>query len=215
MNESFLPPSAGQDAAAWIAQARSLVYCTLALVFDAEDRDGLKELSASPEVRQAFEVLCGEEGRKLLESANAFDRFEYTSLFIGPGRVGASPWESSYRSKDGLIMGRTTLSVAESYRSAGYESVGHGHVPDDHIATELFFMASLCKDEGTETKQLSFLDSHLGTWVGDFARQVGQADASGTYAAAATVAADFIEHDKLLVAELIAAQASRQKGDVQ
>lgn len=214
MTGSFLPPSAVQDKAAWIAQARSLVYCTLALMFDSEGGDRLRELSTSSEVRQAFEVLCGEEGCGLLGLTSAFDRFEYASLFVGPGRVGASPWESSYRSKDGLVMGRTTLSVAESYRSAGYESMGHGHVPDDHIATELFFMASLCKDEGTEEKQLAFLDTHLGTWTGDFARQVGQADATGAYAAAAAVVADFVRRDKSLVAELIATRTPWQKGDI-
>lgn len=211
MEGSSLPTSIERDARVWIAQARSLVYCVLALVFDAEGGDGLEALSTSPEVRESFEVLCGEEGRRLLESVGDLDRFEYAALFIGPGRAGASPWESSYRSKDGLVMGRTTLSVAESYRAAGYESIGHGRVPDDHIAAELFFMASLCRDEGTEAEQLSFLEGHLGMWVGDFADRVKQADASSVYAAAAAIVADFVGRDKNLVAELVAALPLHQK----
>ena len=214
MDESFPSISIEKGKRDWIAQARSLVYSTLAAVFDAEREDGLEMISASPEAMQAFDVLCGKEGRRLLESMKSLDRFEYASLFIGPGRVGASPWESGYRSKDGLVMGRTTLSVAESYRAAGYKSAGHGRIPDDHIATELLFMASLCRDEGTEATQLSFLENHLGIWIGDFADRVRRADASGAYAAAATVAADFVRCDKRLIAELIAALPSHQKGNL-
>lgn len=112
-------------------------------------------------------------------------------------------------------MGRTALSVAESYRAAGYKSAGHGRIPDDHIATELLFMTSLCRDKGTGVTQLSFLENHLSIWmIDDFADRVRRADASGAYATAAMVAADLVRCDKKLIAELIASPPSPQKGDL-
>lgn len=89
---------------------------------------------------QTFDVLCGKEGCRVLESMKSLDRFEYTSL---------------------------------------------------------------CRDEGTEATQLSFLENHLGIWIDDFADRVRRADASGAYAAAATVAADFVRCDKKFIAKLI------------
>lgn len=68
---------------------------------------------------------------------------------------------------------------------------------------------------GTEATQLSFLENHLGIWIDDFADRVRRANASGAYAAAATVAADFVRCDKKLIAKLIASPPSPRKGDLQ
>ena len=102
----------------------------------------------SPEMKE-FAALCVE-----LQAALAFDAKatslanDYTRLFIGPGKLPASPWESVYVCGEELIFQQSTLDVRAAYHAAGFTAAGYPHVPDDHIATELAFMAALCNEAG-------------------------------------------------------------------
>lgn len=110
---------------------------------------------------------------------------EYASLFEGPGRVGAAPWESVHLSATGLTFQEETLAVRHWYRRFGLESLKIHNEPDDHIGLELSFLAHLINRTGAAIgeddwaavehyvdAQRQFLAEHLGRWIGRWARQV-------------------------------------------
>lgn len=68
---------------------------------------------------------------------------DHMALFIGPGHVPASPYESVHRSVEGLLFDEQTLQVREWYHRFGLTAPREGREPDDHIALELEFVAAL------------------------------------------------------------------------
>ncbi len=68
---------------------------------------------------------------------------EYTRLYVGPGRMVAYPWESTYNGKENLLFQESTLRVRQFYRKYGYLPQEYPHVADDHIALEMHFMSKL------------------------------------------------------------------------
>lgn len=68
---------------------------------------------------------------------------DHMQLFVGPGHVPASPYESVHRSQEGLLFDEQTLQVREWYHRFGLNAPREGREPDDHIALELEFVAAL------------------------------------------------------------------------
>lgn len=103
--------------------------------------------------------------------------YEYHRLFIGPGKLQAPPFESSYRNPEGLVMQKETLAVRRFYHQAGLAVREQGRYPDDHLAFELEFICYLLsrllrfyQEKGfwEETYQqwyLDFYQRHLGQWI--------------------------------------------------
>lgn len=104
-------------------------------------------------------------------------RDDYAALFVGPPLL-AYPWESVYRSEEGIIFDEVTLQVREAYRHFGLQVPRAKREPDDHIGLEMAFMVHLCGlgiaaceqedmaalDE-TLGAQRSFLADHLLCWA--------------------------------------------------
>lgn len=117
----------------------------------------------------------------LRESSEKSDRkFEllsedYTRLFTGTGIPLAPPYESVYRDGDRLIFGKTTADVTGFYRKHNWESRFRDKIPDDHLGTELLFLAYLIEEYlAALTMQkkavmanaaLSFIREHLLSWL--------------------------------------------------
>ena len=131
---------------------------------------------------------------------------EFSATFLGPGEPLVALWESSYVDSVGLPP------LCETYRAAGYQAQGYPHDADDHIATELCFMAALAEDAATaclrhdETERLrleaiqrDFLDAHLNRWICAFADAVEHVEGiSSFYPAFARFAALLCVRDPLL-----------------
>jgi TorA maturation chaperone TorD len=64
-------------------------------------------------------------------------------LFVGPDKLIAPPWESVYRSKEGLLFQESTMTVREIYRTQGLHPEGYPHVADDGLALELDFLSRM------------------------------------------------------------------------
>lgn len=175
----------------------------------------------SPEMKE-FAALCVELHTALALDAKASSLAnEYTRLFIGPGKLPASPWESVYACGEELVFQQSTLNVRAAYHAAGFTAAGYPHVPDDHIATELAFMAALCSEAETRAssgdmpgakvalgRQAMFLAEHLGCWVGEFAQRLTShlpKSASSFYVHAANLAAALCKADATATAELLEA----------
>lgn len=103
---------------------------------------------------------------------------DYAALFVGPGPLLAAPYGSVYLEKGRRVMGDSTQSAGEFYRSAGLTFAdGFTELPD-HIAVELEFCSYLLQRqlaaEGSadadaagywQEQRRRFLQQHLGRWV--------------------------------------------------
>ncbi|MBT8341330.1 MAG: molecular chaperone TorD family protein [Desulfatitalea sp.] len=133
----------------------------------------------------------------------------YARLFIGPGPVVVSPYESIHTDEDPsasgiLIVGPVTSAVLKSYRQAGVSLLMGINDPPDHMAIELEFLYYLCdneagawktKDLATAEKwrglQSAFTTDHLLKWGPPFCRQVRDATRESFYAVLSLVAETF------------------------
>lgn len=64
-------------------------------------------------------------------------------LIRGPGEPIAVPWESVYRSLEGLLFEEQTMQVREFYRRFNLQAPRLNVEPDDHISLELDFCVQL------------------------------------------------------------------------
>lgn len=78
-------------------------------------------------------------------------REEFTRLFIGPGKVPVSLYETAFRQPDALLMQDTTVNLRNQYLESGMVADGIINLPEDHLSMELEFIYILAK----ETLELS------------------------------------------------------------
>ncbi|MDF2630178.1 MAG: dmsD2 [Symbiobacteriaceae bacterium] len=146
--------------------------------------------------------------------------WDYTRLFIGPGKVPAPPWESAYRSAERLLFQEETLGVRRAYAAYGLASAKVGSEPDDHMGLELQFMYETCRVaaerlgagdwagvEQVLRDQRAFLDEHLLQWAGDFAADVVVGAQVGFYRGLGRVLQGFLPVDRGLLEELLVSAA--------
>jgi putative dimethyl sulfoxide reductase chaperone len=154
------------------------------------------------------DVLSGKSCERL--------RWDYTRMFIGPGKVPAPPWESIYRDVEHLHFSEETLEVREAYRKYQLAPKGLGHEPDDHIGLELDFLHRLCEmakeraEQADETglvgilvDQKAFLDEHLLRWVPEWTRDVVKSAESEFYKGMAQLLDAYLHLDRELLEELL------------
>lgn len=133
---------------------------------------------------------------------------EFNRLFIGPGRVPASLYESVYRSPSRLLMQESTVEVRRAYLEAGLVMQRLGSVPDDHLGAELEFMYYLSARAAAEaahsrweeadrylTLGLAFLKGHLLSWVGEFSEDVLQATEDQFFRGLVMLLVEFLSED--------------------
>ena len=166
---------------------------------DQESLDRVRE----PEMLTEWPLAGGErttEGLDLLaESSRAGEDAkavydDFFGLVIGPGKMLATPWESVYRSTEGLVFEAQTLQVREFYRRFGLQAPRLNREPDDHISLELEFCATLLtramdaaesgnNDEADEfvAAHRDFCREHLLAWAPEFFRRVEQGATTAFY----------------------------------
>ena len=83
---------------------------------------------------------------------------------VGYGPSPAPPYESLY--VDGVLNGPSSSEVEAFYLDSGFELSVDGDLVD-HAAFELAFLAGLC-EHGERTRQLAFIQLHLGEWLPEF-----------------------------------------------
>lgn len=87
------------------------------------------------------------EGMHLLQYARQYPEseteYEYNTLFVGPRKLLAPPYESCYRNPERTLMQQETLAVRNFYARLGLECELKNSVPDDHMAMELEFICYL------------------------------------------------------------------------
>ena len=188
------PAAAGEpaDRGAWQRlQARQAVaYHFLGRCFHAPPSAAWLEALARDRLFQAWPMPTGDEdtaaGLALLAAyCERWDpaqldalTWDFNRLFVGPGEMLAPPWESVHRSKTKLTFQESTLQVRALYEAFGVHAPALHREPDDHLALELAFLATLSERaveasdrgdddqlEGCLRAQQAFLRDHLLAWA--------------------------------------------------
>lgn len=144
---------------------------------------------------------------------------DFDRVFYGMGPLTARhafPYESVYTSDRGIMMQDAYAQVAKIYRGQRLAKDSSFTEPEDHIAVELAFMATLAQrtaeflrggfgDAAEETvrQQLSFANEHLLNWVDRFCIDLGSAAPGGFYAALAEFLIGFLKADSQLLSDMI------------
>lgn len=150
------------DAATLAAVCEPAMLAEWPLAPEGETAAGLRELARHREEGETADDVAADHMR----------------LFVGPGHVPISPYESVHRSVEGLLFDEQTLQVRRWYHRFGLTAPREGREPDDHIALELEFVATLlgsavdAVDAGENDDASLFAQStaeftaeHLGTWA--------------------------------------------------
>jgi len=138
---------------------------------------------------------------------------EYTSLFLGPGRPKAPPWESVYRTEEQLLFSRTTYEVRKILADNGLEIAEKNHQPEDHMGIELLALAMMSENvlavqDQTEQKtrireQASFIDEHLLSWIPELCRDAKQNGSVGYYGGLIELIWGILRWDRELLHEFL------------
>ena len=112
-------------------------------------------------------------------------RAQYVQVFVGPGVLEASPWETMHLTGSRVLFQRGVLGVRDAYRQAGFLPERYRAVSDDAIGLECDFMAKLAvraalassvdDDEALRERLLQareFLVEHLLRWIDSLAEAI-------------------------------------------
>ena len=162
----------------------------------------------------AAEKMLNEVFTQDVESLYHELAIEYARLFIGPGPVIVSPYESIHKdagihASAFLMVGSAARKVLKSYQAAGLSMVDGLNEPPDHIATELEFMYYLIEKEASAWKagahnearkwrclQISFFTMHLGEWGIEFTNLVEKKTEKNFYAALSCLSSAFFHLER-------------------
>lgn len=213
---------------------RTYLYELLHTVFSGVPNEELLHIISGESTQEAFRLLSEEDGdlmakmahftsrqdAKLAEDPKYMDevKSEYTRLLIGPGKLVAYPWESTYNGKENLLFQESTLRVRQAYRKYGYLPEEYPKVADDHIALELHFMAKLSEralhsfQEGNtdDTRQVLkdqkiFMKYHLLNWLPKYAENIQKSRTAIFYPQFAIATDAFVKIDNELIDEILEA----------
>jgi anaerobic sulfite reductase subunit A len=124
---------------------------------------------------------------------------DYAKIFLAAGEAkgnAAFPYESVYTSKQKLVMQEAWSEVKALYDQKGIVLSNAGSdIKEDHIASELAFMAYLCEN-GTVNEALSFLNGHLLNWVEDFVADIEKYARTVFYPAIGKLTVGFLQLEK-------------------
>jgi len=150
---------------------------------------------------------------RCVDSASTDLEETYVDLFVVNQKVPLC--ESGFLSPGASAM--TMAMLEREYSAAGLSVASSFKEPPDHAAVEMEFMSLLCEAEARawrkrsvqdSVKQLEeesrFLDQHLSRWFPALAELVATRVAGNFYAAVTQAAHVFIEHDRGLLAALLA-----------
>ena len=182
-----------------VMEQRAAIYEFLSIAYGEE-----VPLAFLRSLREQGPALDGELGDFVASLAGADDAAleavrtdlaaEYARVFLGMSRRSVAPYESVYTSPTGLMMQEARDEVVALYRREGFSVDESMHLPEDHIAFELGFMAGLIRNamaaldagDGAEAERLaavqeSFVAHHLPSLVPTLAQDLEKRAAKGLY----------------------------------
>lgn len=225
-HEAHVAPEDGQANISAIMTSRATMYSLLARVYHSEvDERFLAELRAMRYPQNSDDTRINEVFRRVyayLRHApeDVLDELavDYGLTFLGAGKLNpeaAYPYESVYTSTHALLMQEARDEVLAIYRSQGMDKDEAWKDPEDHIALELEFMATLCRRcaqalDGADEEQArtlvatqhGFLKAHLLNWAPRFLIDVPRYAKTDFYKAFAQLTGAFLEDDLALLEDV-------------
>lgn len=116
----------------------------------------------------------------------------------------AAPTESPWRDPEGLERQAPMFSAAAWYARFGLHASDRQQRADDHLVTELQFLAWLLDPETGPTQVADagqFMDQHLLVWVPQFCARVAERCATPYFAGLAMLTSGYLEELRELMAE--------------
>jgi len=139
---------------------------------------------------------------------------DYARLFLSIHKTPAHPSESVYR--DGAMMQAYRDEVLQSYWDFGVDVISEFTEPEDHIATELSFMAFLCEKSLEALKkgkaieidrllqtQADFVNTHLLKWLPDLVKDVVSNAKTSFYKSMAIITEEYIKLDRSIIEDIL------------
>jgi len=210
--------------------ARTALYRTMHRVMGSEPTEEIVDtliseaftnvchlfLPLSSDLEKSFEGIRACTSRLAEENdMTAYLNGIYYSLFMGPGKMYAPPWETLYVSKEHALFQKTTLALRKSYVAHGFIPQSYPHVADDHVGLELHFVSLLAQNmvdayrSGdypalTSLAKASgdFLGEHLTRWLPPFLTALNEAPDASLYRECMTYLHAFIDIDRRLLSNV-------------
>ncbi len=212
---------------------RSLTYSFLARALSDEDLPNsfLLALAADPpqtgtELDAFASSLIGLSDEQL-EDVRKEAVADHSSTLLGMSAAPVSPYESVYTSDGELMMQEARDRAVAAYRASGFAVSEACHVPEDHVSTELAFMAGLgeraaaaiesvatgsvrdeeaaqamAEAEKAMNAQVSFLEQSLLPWIPRFADKLEARSKTQLYRGIAQMLREFMVQEKEYVEQL-------------
>ncbi len=121
-------------------------------------------------------------------------------------RYRAAPTESVWLDKDHLERQQPMFQTRAAYRRRGLKVVNWNVRSEDHLVTQLLFVAHLigeCRDEVALADAAAFLDQHLLRWIDIFALSVAQRCSARFYSALGSLTAAYLDELRDVLAEIL------------
>lgn len=203
---------------------RALTYGFLSRALDDADLP-LEFFSAlaqnPPQTGTELDIwACDLEGAspEAVEQARTDVAADHAATLLGMARRPVSPYESVHTSEGGLLMQEARDRAVAAYRASGLSVAEGCRVPEDHVAIELSFMASLAnraarelemaagtEDTSTQAQQqaekaieaqVAFLEQSLLPWVPGFCDLLEARASTGFYRGVAQMLRAFMEEER-------------------
>lgn len=212
---------------------RALTYSFLARALADEDVpvEFLKALGDEPPCTEteldAWAGGLSGASPEALEAARVELAADHAATLLGMSAAPVSPYESVHTSSGELMMQEARDRAVAAYRANGFAVSQDCHVPEDHISTELAFMAGLgnraaaavesvlsgevaaeeAKEAMAEAElamnaQISFLEQSLLPWVPGFCGKLEARSKTSFYRGVAQMLREFMAQEQVYVDEL-------------
>lgn len=120
---------------------------------------------------------------------------EFHILFIGLGRGELVPYGSWYKS--GFLMEKPLGDLRRDLAALGYERDEQVREPEDHAAALCEVMALLIQDDSVSwQRQQAFFETHVGSWMGNFFKDLEKAENAFFYKTVGGLGENFINLEK-------------------
>jgi len=151
-------------------------------------------------MRAALAALPADAGPDVLDELAV----DYVDIYLTHA-LRAAPTESVWLDRENLERQEPMFAVRDYYRRHGLRVIDWAKRPDDHLVTQLEFLAHLFREghDDALAEAAGFLDEHLRRWLGQFAKRVAQRCQTPFYAALAMLTMVYIEELRDILAALL------------
>ncbi|HIP52528.1 MAG TPA: hypothetical protein EYH03_00755 [Chromatiales bacterium] len=128
---------------------------------------------------------------------------DFADIYLN-NTLSASPLESVWIDEEGLICQEPMFQVREWYERFGLVVPDWRKRPDDHLVTQLTFVARVLREHGVEKLRevAIFLDEHLLRWVPDFTARVSTRCSTAYFSVLAYMTNAYLNELRGMIAEI-------------